>query len=70
MGRAAPPKVKPEPLQLLGYRVETNDDKPLMRIVFHSATNKDVAYMVLKATDGYDFANKILRGYDKLEGIK
>jgi hypothetical protein len=70
MGRAAPPKVKPEPLQLLGYRVEINDDRPLMRIMFHTKTEKDVAYMVLDASDGYELAHKILRGYDKLEGIK
>lgn len=70
MDRAAPAKVGPEPLHLYGYRVEVHDDKPLMRIAFHTKEARGVALLVLDANEGYDMAQQILKAYDKLEGIK
>lgn len=70
MDRAAPTQVGPEPLRLYGYRVETNDDHPLMRIAFHTKEARGVALIILDANEGYDMAQQILKAYDKLEGIK
>jgi hypothetical protein len=49
----------------IGYNIEENE----MRIRFHSHLHGVLSSLTVKADEAYDFAQRILSAYDKLEGL-
>lgn len=56
---------------LHGYRADLDLDHKQMRIVFYKTEEKkDIAgFMLMEANEAYEFADYVLRSYDKLEGL-
>jgi hypothetical protein len=48
----------------IGYSIPDNE----MRIQFHNEFGT-LSSFVMSAADGYDFAQRVLKAYDKLEGL-
>lgn len=58
------------PIDVKGYRVSLSEKTRDMEIVFFNAKDSaPLARLEFSSTDAYDFAQKILQGYDVLEGI-
>lgn len=57
-----------------GFRVDLNDEAREMRVVlFKGKTERPedvLGYLIVSPEDGYEMAQKLLSGYDELEGIK
>jgi len=70
-GSGVPTKTVPanaDPKVADGYEVAIDRDQSLMRILHRNATGV-LSYQVLPADEAYALAQKILQGYDQLEGI-
>lgn len=53
-----------------GYCIAVHDESKMTRLVFYSTTRQVLGYMVLESTEVYEMAQKLLKNYDMLEGIK
>lgn len=57
-------------LEADSHELELDSESHSMRLVFLRGKEKTVlAHMILGSEDAYDFASRILHGYDKLEGL-
>lgn len=59
----------PEGVEADGYRVSVNVPDGELRLVLCDKAGKAISQYTCEAQEGYTLAQKILRGYDKLEGI-
>lgn len=50
------------------YEVQIDRESGLMRIM-HCNNGITLSYQILQSDEAYIFAQKILRGYDQLEGL-
>lgn len=57
-----------EPIEVDQYSIDISIPDNEMRILFHTEFGA-VSSFVINAPGGYEFAQRILRAYDKLEGI-
>jgi hypothetical protein len=57
-------------LQSTAYRIDSNMDTKMMRMVHYGDEGRILCTTIVNATDTYELAHKLLRAYDELEGIK
>lgn len=60
--------LKIDPKSADDYEVAIDKEQGLMRIL-HCNNEGVLSYQVLSSDEAYQFAQKILRGYDTLEGL-
>lgn len=60
---------RPEVAQVKGYRIDMDQEKHAMQIVFFDKDRKALAALPLASPAAYDFAHDVLKKYDILEGI-
>jgi hypothetical protein len=65
---AASSGLKLDPRSADDYQVDVDMERGLMRITFRNATGP-LSYQVFTSDEVYDFSRKLLRGYDRLEGL-
>jgi hypothetical protein len=57
-----------EEAEATDYSIETSQDNDLMRIQFHNEEGL-LSSLTTDSAGAYEFAQRILRGYDAMEGL-
>ena len=54
-----------------GYHLDANDETHEMRLSLYQGKQENVrSFLMMDSSDAYDMAQRIIRGYDQIEGIK
>jgi hypothetical protein len=60
--------IKLDPQSADDYEVAVDETRGLVRILFRNSTGP-LSYQIFTSDELYQFAQKLLKGYDKLEGL-
>lgn len=61
-------RIKVDPISADDYEVAVDEERGLVRVLFRNST-EPLSYQIFTSDEVYAFAQKLLRGYDKLEGL-